>query len=325
MLSGFLITTILLGEHARTGAISLRAFYLRRMLRLFPALLVLLAAVAIGLRFVMIPAFGYRPSQEAVTNSFLYPLAYVFNWVVASNRPFLEALVHLWSLSVEEQYYLLWPGLLAVSLRLGVSRRGLAGLTLALIFASALIPFVWSGWTWQRLFYASDYRAHALLIGSLLGQLWVDGRFSPERVRSVPFRAAALLSTAVLVWVVVVARIDDRFLYLGGFPLIAAASAVLVVNAAFADRSSWAGVILTARPLVWLGKRSYAIYLYHLPVAAWTEWLEFPVLSATLVCGFVSIYAAALSYRYVEQPALRYKERLGRRRGETEASAPAAS
>jgi len=237
VLSGFLITTLLLEEHTATGAVSVAAFYVRRARRLMPAAgLVVLA---------FLPVVGWRVAAAGGL--------YAANFVRAFAHPdplYAMPLDHFWSLAQEEQFYLLWPPLLIVALR-RLSRRRLIAV-LALLFAAVSLYRVGlaaSGESWSRLYFGPDTHASGLILGCLAAA--ARPRVSP------------LLGRVGLMMVVVLAFVGSPTMpwELIGLPA-AELAAVLAVTSAAANTHR----ILSAKPLVWLGGISYSLYLWQQPV-----------------------------------------------------------
>lgn len=308
VLSGFLITTLLLEERRASGRIDLGAFYVRRLRRLMPAFVATLALVVVvtlgGLAPGTTPLSPGAPDLDALSRSVLAALVYGFNWVVALGLPHVEAMVHVWSLSIEEQFYLLWPlaliGLRAKAEWRRTTRRALA----AAILLSLSIPFWHWDWDWRRLYYASDYRAHAMLAGCLLAVLRSDPETRRRMADSPLLRPAAALSALYLGAVALSADLDSSWLYLGGLAGVALASAVVILWAVESRPEERARRLLDSPPLVWLGRRSYGVYLYHLPLLIWSDPLELSVgAQAVFVCG-ATLLLAELSWRGLERPIL---------------------
>lgn len=320
VLSGFLITTLLLDEHRRTTSLSLKRFYMRRVLRLAPALLVMLI-VWCGYAWRVLPEADARQTcwQSLAT------LFYVSNWMMALNVMGMYELVHTWSLSVEEQFYLVWPLVCYGLLRAGIRTRGLvvvliSGAALSVIVRCSML--VSGNVGLERLYYGSDTRADTLLIGCIVGVLAFRGTLERISHRRRILAAAASGAMLFLGWVSFNVTQGSRILYAWTFTVIAMATALVLVWVLY-QRDGVSSRILAAAPLVWIGRRSYGIYLWHLPVAAavsspvtaliggaephWTLPL-FVFLSSTVV-------VAALSFRYVEEPILALKGRYSSRGG----------
>jgi peptidoglycan/LPS O-acetylase OafA/YrhL len=303
-LSGFLITALLLGEHGRTGGIRVGNFLWRRLLRLLPALVVLMAGL-----FVASTVTG-RYTPREMLGSAAWVLTFSTNIGV---HDVIVEVGHTWSLSVEAHFYVGWG--LVTALVVAVAKRPypvLAGLAVAGILASATLRalvFVEDGGvTAFRLYVGSLYRMDAPLIGALVAIAWVAGWLD-----RVPARAAAWASALSLVALgVAVVRTTglSPILYHGLFTAIAGAAAVLVVSVQLSGPSTTQR-LLSARPMVLLGAVSYSVYLWHLPVMMYLNrnaeaWPLGPRLLVALVA---SVVIGALSYQFVERPFLRRKAR----------------
>ncbi|HTU85780.1 MAG TPA: acyltransferase family protein [Solirubrobacteraceae bacterium] len=312
-LSGYLITDLLLDSWNR-GRWHLRDFWLRRARRLLPALFVMLAVVSIWVAIA-------DPSRlDDLRGEVISSALYVNNWWQISQHVSYFArfsapspLNHLWSLAVEEQFYLLWPWLLLLGLRL-VRERGrplpvrprLAGLTLVLAAASAVEMglLYHPGFDSTRIYEGTDTRAFGLLIGAALAMVW------PSRSLTTQLTAGArrILDTAGVIGLVSIAVLVWRengysgFLYPYGIILLSLATAAVVAVAA--HPATRVGRALGWGPLRWLGVRSYAIYLWHEPIIVLTTPAssQGPDLARAAAQVAASIAIAALSWRYVEDP-----------------------
>ncbi|MCP1310646.1 acyltransferase family protein [Paenibacillus tyrfis] len=310
VLSGYLITDLLIAEWRREGRLNLKSFWLRRFRRLLPAMLVLLSAVAAWIWLVD------RSRLPALQGDFLAALTYVSNWwLVYREVSYFESfgppspLGHFWSLAVEEQFYLLWPLLLVLGLRLQLRRGWLAGVMLlgATASAAAMALLYEPGTDPSRIYYGTDTRAFGLLIGAALAVVWPSGKLSAGtsvRIRRIVDLAGTAGLLAVLLMIVRSGQYD-AFLYRGGFVLLSLASAVTV--AALAHPSGHLRRILGWHPLRWLGVRSYGIYLWHYPVIVLTGpagsdgiSLAHAALQLTATIGL-----AALSWKFIEEPIRR--------------------
>jgi peptidoglycan/LPS O-acetylase OafA/YrhL len=310
VLSGFLITTILLEEWARDGRVDVGAFYVRRALRLGPAMLALLLFAWVA----TLAGWGTAMTARAMTSFTVYVLTYTANWVLAhQTMAWPPMLGHLWSLAVEEQFYLVWPWLLVLVLRGGLRLRHAIALLLVTIAALAL----WRAIHWHRhhdlyrVLYSTDMRAGGLLFG---GAVAAFRRLGWRVSRPLAFTLAA---AGVLLCAYSFLFVDKLRAYplLGGLQPVELGGGMLV----FALATGACGPLqrlLEARPLLWLGRRSYGIYLWHLPALYLaSEALPGARVLATFVGVAVALPVAELSYRYVEQPALRLKARRAARGG----------
>lgn len=310
VLSGFLITSLLMDEWSSSGAINLKRFYTRRALRLLPALVMLLIACCLYGLF-----FQSREMATVTWHEALWVFFYFANWMLTTRHE-VGSLDHCWSLSVEEQFYLLWPILMLGLLRLRVKRdRILLLLLLAIAGSFAWRAFLWSrGAHYLRLYYGTDTRADAVLIGCVIGVLFSTGRLRPSG-SSLRFSAWwALLGVAFLSWVGMFVTHDSPFLYRGGFTLVALAAAVVVIETV-RSRTNLATRILSISPLAWIGRISYSLYLWHYPVFHTLRIERFhgfgwnPMLVQAIRFGAVFAVACA-SFYLVERPFLRLKDKL---------------
>jgi peptidoglycan/LPS O-acetylase OafA/YrhL len=298
VLSGFLITSLLLEERSRRGRVSLRQFYRRRSLRLFPAL------------FAMLLAYLAVKAAEGDLVTTLRPLAvavsYTANLALANGSTMPGELRHLWSLAQEEQFYLLWPPVLLLAIR--YRPRWLVQLTIVAIVIVAFerARLAGGGASLDRVYFAPDTHAEPLLVGCLFG-IWQINGLPPLLARSdirrrLALAAAVLYVTATLVF-------HDMWLALYGTPLftlLAGLAAIIVLSAARDE----AGIarLLQVRPLVSLGRISYGLYLWHVPVlAAFGAAALAGGALRSLAAVAVSIAIALASHRFVERPFLRRK------------------
>jgi peptidoglycan/LPS O-acetylase OafA/YrhL len=309
VLSGFLITTLLMEEWSSSGTINLRAFYARRALRLLPALVVLLAASCLyGL------VFQSREAAAVTWREALWMLFYAGNWMLAVEHE-VGSLDHAWSLCVEEQFYILWPVALVLLLRFGVTRKRL----LAMVFTGITLSAAWRALLWHhgahplRLYYGSDTRADALLVGCLLGLLFCWNHLAAAEPARRGFKWWATASAALLLGVGVSVAHDSAILYQGGFTVVALAAAGLLVESIQRPAGRLTRV-LSAAPLVWMGRISYSLYLWHYPVfhVLRIERFDAQGWNPFLAHGFrfTAVFVAACgSFYLVERPFLRWKRR----------------
>jgi len=310
VLSGFLITSLLVQEWERGGSISLKNFYIRRALRLMPAVFTLILVIG-GFALIFLDK---RRAIETYQGIWL-TLSYASNWLYAfgyfsANNP----LGITWSLAIEEQFYLTWPLLLSLALRFKLGRRWILyilALFIALISLYRKI-LVEQGTNILRLYYASDTRADTLLIGCLVGLLVSWNLLPHNRRLEISMKSLAAVGVIFLGYLVATASWEDLMLYqYRGYTLVALSMGlILVVLVVWPPKVAL--LVLRFTPLVWIGRISYGLYLWHWPVR-WFVYQKAALPSAAqLVVGVaLSLSLTTLSYYFVEKPFLRWKKRFG--------------
>jgi len=308
VVSGFLITALMLEERESTGRLSLRAFWVRRMRRLLPALVVVLATIAVAI------AVAYPNSAPDFRRDVLPALAYASNWwqiyfvevpyFAASDLPVLR---HLWSLAVEEQWYLLWP-LVFVALGWAARRRWRVVGALLVLASAAVMTGTWLAFVPDNeartnlLYLGTHTRSSGLLLGAALAMLWrpwLRGREPRYGVGGVAGDAVALAALAVVGALSAVLHPSDELLYRGGLAATTVASTVCIASLVSSRRSvvRW---VLSLPPLVALGRRSYGLYLWHWPVFVFSGARDS---TASLLAALgVTLVLNEVSYRLVEVP-----------------------
>ena len=307
VLSGYLITRLLLAEHDATGRIDLYAFWVRRARRLFPALLSLMPAIGLYAHFVAKPAELAGIRADAVAT-----LGYVANWrAIFSERSYWELfaspspLEHAWSLAIEEQFYVVWP-LIVVFVLVRFGSRALLGVTLGLaalsMFAMAVL---FDPERTTRVYFGTDTRAAAILAGAAFALVASSSPVS-GRGRVLALDAAGCIAVAALAWAW--SSIDGRdfLLYRGGFWLTEVLSLVLLACAT-AGRNGVVAKLLSFPPLRALGWVSYGAYLWHWPVnlVLTAERCHVHGVGLHALRLGVTLGIAVLSYRVLERPIRR--------------------
>jgi peptidoglycan/LPS O-acetylase OafA/YrhL len=328
VVSGYLITSLLLNERRETGRVSMKAFYLRRARRLLPALYLLLAVV-IAWSLLFVP-----DAIPMLRGDVIAALTYTSNWwqivshhsyFIESGRP--EVLKHLWSLAIEEQFYLAWPFLLMLGLR-RLGRERMLVTIIGVALASTLLLALLAHGNIDDAYYNTFSRLSGLLLGSALAF-----PYAPYRIRGVPgpgVRVALNVAGAFGLFLLLASfgvlhrfgingflfpssQRDNLSVFNGGFLFVDLAT-LLVILAAVHPASD-VGRALGCKPLRWIGLRSYGLYLWHYPIFCVTrpgldihrvgiwflsfKYAGWPVFVIRLVLSFA---AAELSYRYVETP-----------------------
>jgi peptidoglycan/LPS O-acetylase OafA/YrhL len=304
VLSGFLITGLLLDERGATGRVRLPAFYARRALRLLPALLLVLAFLLV---WSVVGGLGAQQVGE-LRRGVVFTLVYAANLQTAflGELPPFSLTAHMWSLAIEEQFYLVWPVVLVLLLRAGLRRRAVLVVVLAAAAASAL----WRAHLWHgpadvlRVYYGPDTRADGLLIGCALALV-------ASRARLPRLPVLTVLGGAFLVGQV---RLDTHlgsFGYEGGYVLTALAAAAVLVGVVGAPAALPAR-LLGGRPLAAVGTISYGLYLWHWPVFLILNpgRLELDWFPLQVVRFAVTFAVATASYLLLERPALRLRRRF---------------
>ena len=310
VLSGYLITGILISEVEEEGTIDLKNFWLRRIRRLVPA--VMSMAVVI----IFVSAVVNRIIFTKGCKDFLASVLGFNNWWQIFNKvSYFEAagvpspFTHCWSLAIETQFYLIYPLILLGIYKLAKSRgegrakRGLlfAGVTLLLALISVILMIVLFDpqQDASRVYYGTDTRAFSLLFGALLAILW-DYRMVPRRLSASVNMVLGSVSFAVLLVMTIAINGSSNFWYRGG-QFFGTILTVLMVYAV-SGRKTWLSRFLSNPVLKWIGDRSYSIYLWHYPIilliskgikASW--WI-------TLIEIVLSVVLAELSYRFIETP-----------------------
>lgn len=305
VISGFVITNKLLQEHANYGKIAIFNFYLSRVFRLWPAFLVLLG--------YCIFTFD-RPILKQATVAFFG----MMNWVKALgfDQGGGGALAHTWSLSAEEQFYLIWPTLFAFMAARGRTFIVVCILVLIFFFTLERITLALLGAAVDRLYYGLDTHSDALLFGCLLSVIRIKSGF---RWDCAPLEILAFMTFVLMA---VFSNIESLHVYVWGLTLIAVSSTILT-NAA-ANSGTVTEKVMSLSIFVWLGQRSYSLYLWHYPILvaikrtrffeeirgnedSWSRAVSLILLAVGIL---VAVLISHLSYSYIERPFISVGRRI---------------
>ena len=282
VVSGFVITSTLKSELKRNGKIELKNFYVRRFFRIVPPLAVMLV---FGL---LVGGTRYLGDAFAALFSFM-------NWVRGFTIRDGNIFGHAWSLSIEEQFYVLWPFIF-----IGLSRSGRAASALV---AAIVAIAVWRGWlsvgvTPERIYNGLDTHTDGLLLGCLIA-------LSPPPIR----RREWLIAATILLAICLTTSSDTPWMNFTGYLVVALCSGALLLAAL--DPSPGLRRLLNLRPMQWLGLRSYSAYLWHFPIGVLTLQVVDGKLQLFLATG-LTLLMAELSFRFIEIPCGRLGRRFGR-------------
>lgn len=315
VLSGFLITGILIREHRASGTIDLVRFWLRRARRLLPALFLLIAVLAIA-------ASQANPFEQGELRwDLLASIGYVANWrfIVNDQSYFAEysaasTVQHLWSLAIEEQFYVVWPLLVLGALSVAARSARARGV----VFALLLLSTVGSAVLLAAMYDASDpsgayfntfSRAYELLIGAIVAVIAAAGRPAPRTGRRL---VAVLVGGLVMAASLLLLRDAEPGYYRGGGVIFSLGTAAVLWGVTAEGGVPVIGRLLGLRPLVWLGTISYGVYLWHWPVSIWLTGEDLGLAGPALIAAraAATIVIAAASFHLLERPI-----RRGRIRG----------
>lgn len=311
VLSGYLITDQLLMEWKWNKDVSVWSFWMRRFRRLLPAMLCMLLLVALWL-IITDPA-----RLLSLRGDFISSIVYVNNWYLIFHEvSYFERfgpaspIGHLWSLSIEEQFYVVWPIALLIGLRFA-PRRGklmLWVLILAAVSALAMTLLYVPGTDPSRVYYGTDTRAFAILIGASLAVAWPSWKLSERISHSARTSLDVIGAFGLLVLILLIYRTNeyDDALYQYGFLYLSLVTAVII--AVLVHPVSSLGKMLGSRPLTWIGKRSYSLYIWHYPVIILmkpegsSEGLDFAQIMLRLM---IIVLLSVVSYEFIEEPIRR--------------------
>lgn len=305
VLSGFLITAILMQEWKKTGTISFKQFYLRRALRILPALFALLLVCCL---------YALAQSKiEAMTTlkSVAATLFYVANWYIALNIGISGPLTHTWSLSVEEQFYTVLPIFLSIILLLKLKRSWVICFLLLAIFIAFIHTLtLWNGEdSIRRIYFGTDTRIDQFLIGCLIGIL-ASWNILPKTEKAVLIsKIAAIISVIVIIYLELTLHEADPFMSLGATTVTGIATGLIIINL-ITSPVKLLNKFLEMRFLVSIGQISYSLYLWHFPIFRQIIALNLDPILTVIIEVSLTFIVAILSYYLIELPFLKLKKHL---------------
>jgi peptidoglycan/LPS O-acetylase OafA/YrhL len=319
VLSGFLITAMLMAEGDRNGRVSLKGFYGRRAVRLLPPLLLTIALLAIYVSFVHVADASQRLWGDSAAALFYY----ADYRQALGHAPFFGYLAQTWSLSVEEQFYIIWSVLMVAAVALNKRKLAYGFAISGLILSNA--DRLWQVFgaphfdaaVFTRVYYAFDTRSDALFFGCLLGLMATDGVFNQwRRYSRQVLSVAAVASVGFLIWILFNAPLFQERMVVWWIPLTTLASATIIIYFVVCPKgvgSRFVGLGL----FVFLGDLTYTLYLVHWPVYLalqpgpnGTHWSYWP----TELVRLAIIFAIAIgSWYLIEKPLARWRKRSAAR------------
>jgi len=309
VLSGFLITSILLKEHGKTEKIHLKNFYLRRLFRLIPAYWFFLVILYFFAPFFL-PEIEIKVLYD--NYSFLIAFLYFTNWNRAgADGGIAGNLNHTWSLSIEEQFYIIWSLVLFFAFKENRSRRAIFTITIggvALVIIWRLIRAL-TGTGIDILYYSTDTRIDALLIGCAASMIYMWKLIPRSFFRSIYFDLLAFAAYLGIVWTFFNASSKDISLYTALLPIFTGSCAIIILWLMNREKTP-VHFLLEFKPLQWVGKISYGLYLWHYLMYEFSK-KTFTAVETQIAVGIALAFAvSALSYYIVELPFLKIKTRF---------------
>jgi peptidoglycan/LPS O-acetylase OafA/YrhL len=308
VLSGYLITDLLISEFVTSDRINFKNFWIRRARRLLPAMFTMLIVVITWVT-VFEQSMLDRLEEDTVA-----AILYVSNWwYIFQDLSYFESfgppslLTHFWSLAVEEQFYILWPLVIVLVLKLKVKEGSLFSIILlgAIASAAAMTMLYEPGTDPSRVYYGTDTRVFSLLLGASLAVIWPSRKLSTSLPSEIRWKLdfVGLFALAFIFYMFWSTDQYQDFLYQGG--MVAMSIASMLVVAVIVHPSSKLNTVLSFKPLRWIGVRSYGIYLWHFPVIVLTspQWgADAPSLVRTSLQLFLILTFASLSWTFIENP-----------------------
>ena len=310
VLSGFLISALLIQEFDTFQSIRLKNFYVRRLLRLVPALIAMLLMFCL-LSFIFLSKdMAYRNFINSMISLF-----YMTNWAEAFSIHPPSFLAHTWSLSIEEQFYIIWPIVLFALLKIAKYRYHIA------IFAStvAALSWIWriflcaSGTELGRMFYGLDTRIDALAIGCALG-IAIASELISDRVKAMLSKSLVVIAPLSVVTLFGLAAFSNGYapiMFYIGFTAVEILTVFLILDI-FLNPKSIIGKALSIPWLVWIGTISYGLYLWHFPIYQAMIQLGYSKIFVLTIGSSIALIVSTISYYGLESPILKIKKRFTR-------------
>ncbi len=308
VLSGYLITDLLINEWEKNGTIDLKIFWIKRIRRLIPALFIML--VLVGFWIILFQ----RSFLVGLRSEIVAAAVYISNWfyIVANHSYFTKfaapsPLQHMWSLAVEEQFYIIWPLVILISFRFVRHKEkfALGIFSVALLSAVMMAIMYTPGEDPSRVYYGTDTRAFSILIGAALACVWPSRKLKTNITDGAKklLNGAGAISFCILLFMFFFMHEEGPFLYYGGMFLASIVTAILI--ASIVHPASRVGDVISLKPLLWIGVRSYGIYIWHFPFVVLMgfgiEGVEVPLWKTVLIIALTLLFAE-LSWRFIEVP-----------------------
>lgn len=304
VLSGYLITKLLLMEYDNAGTINVKNFYMRRALRLFPALWLMLFCSVIYV--IVSPSDDY---SNQVSDGIIATLLYYSNWstIYLDNRFYF--LNHTWSLAIEEQFYVVWPLFLLLSLKFAQARELVKIVALFIILSVILQAyFYYKTGYFLRSYAGTDTRASGILLGCMLALILRSNYNLAFLKQKEGITICGWIALTILIVTSMVAKYDSRWMYYGQGTIVSLSSAGLIA-AVETNRGSSLSGFLALSPIQFIGKISYGLYLWHFPVFVLfhQKQLSIGIIDSNLASWFTTFTVAIFSYYLIERNFLKFK------------------
>ncbi len=302
VISGFLITLILLRNLKHTGKLQLPKFFARRVRRLYPALLLVISF------YLMVAAFLFEDIAPMLLDA-KRTLLYYSNWTKLYGHVYPTYFEHTWSLSIEEQFYILWPALLLITLKFNMGRKKTILLFMCLIVVAVTWRnlLIYEGAEWSRVYYGLDTRMDAFFMGGILAIAWSEWGYKCHS--SILFQRLMQVLACFLLILVLVCKPREIYYFVWQQSLVLLLSCATIL-ALITPADTWLKSGLSCRPAQSIGLMCYGIYLWHWPLL-WLLVVKFnfsPIVNLLIVMPSTLILAY-LTYRYIELPILSTRNR----------------